>query len=87
MVQDIFDHVRERCDHDQIFQVCLWTPTEKPSGITSIMLSTLNIGLMEQIRNKIRLYDKHRGFRLETYSKSQFVKKYGISMYIPKESA
>ena len=27
------------------------------------------------------------GFRLETYNKSRFVKKYGISMYVPRESA
>ena len=62
-------------------EVCLWTRTDQ-AGIASIMLSTLNLKLMEEIRHEIR-----KGYRLETFNKSQFVRRYGISMYVPKEHA
>ena len=51
------------------------------------MLSTLNLPLMEEARHAIRTFNGHPGFKLETYNKAQFVKKYGISMYVPKENA
>ena len=35
----------------------------------------------------IRTYTAHPGYALETYNKAQFVKRYGISMYVPKENA
>ena len=87
VLQDVFDYVREECDHDQIMEVVMWSRVEKATGITSIMMSTVNISLMNKVRHAIRLYKKYSGFSLETYSKSQFVRKYGISMYIPKENA
>ena len=39
------------------------------------------------IRDSIRSYDKVSGFKFETYAKSAFVKRYGVSMYLPREQA
>ena len=71
VIQTLFDHVCTQCDHDQIFQVCLWTRKDPKTGIASIMLSTLNLQLMQQVRHQIRTYTGHMGYKLETYSKSQ----------------
>ena len=47
----------------------------------------MNLPLMEEARHAIRMFSGHPGYKLETYNKSQFVKKYGISMYVPRENA
>ena len=47
------------------------------------MLSTINLPLMTQVRHAIRVYTGHAGHKFESYAKSSFVKKYGITMYIP----
>ena len=51
------------------------------------MLSTLNLTLMNQVRHKIRSFDQVDGYAFETYNKRQFVKRFGISMYVTKENA
>ena len=51
------------------------------------MLSTINLHLMQAIRHEIRIYEDIPGFRYETYNKAQFIHKYGITCYIPKEYA
>ena len=51
------------------------------------MLSTINLPLMEAARHHIRSYDKQAGCRFESYAKSAFVKRYGVSMYLPREQA
>ena len=65
----------------------MWNRVEKPSGIASIMMSTVNLQLMSAARHAIRLFQGHPGFRLETYSKSQFVQKYGLTIYVTRENA
>ena len=42
---------------------------------------------MNQIRHEIRLYNGHRGYKFETYNKLRFIKRYGISLYVPRENA
>ena len=86
LLQQIFDFVRITCDHDMIMDVAQWTRVDA-SGIATIMLSTVNLALMTKIRHAIRCYDKHDGHRFETYTKTSFVKKYGLTMYIPRENA
>ena len=66
--------------------VVMWNRVEKPSGIASIMMSTVNFQLMSQARHAIRLYQGLPGYRLETYSKSQFVQKYGLTIYVTREN-
>ena len=51
------------------------------------MLSTVNLALLNMIRHAIRSYQGHDGYKFETYAKSAFVKKYGLTMYIPKDMA
>ena len=51
------------------------------------MLSTINMQVFEEMQHMIRTYTANTGYALETYNKSQFVKRYGISMYVPKENA
>ena len=51
------------------------------------MMSTVNFQLMSAARHAIRLYQGHPGYRLETYSKSQFVQKYGLTIYVTRENA
>ena len=48
-----------------------------------MMLSTVNLPLMAKVRHSIRIYSGHAGYKFESYAKSSFVKKYGITMYIP----
>ena len=52
-----------------------------------MMLCTINYRLFNQVRHHIRLYDGIEGFRIETYEKAEFVKKYGLTMYVPKDNA
>ena len=51
------------------------------------MMSTLNFRLFKQIRHAIRILTGWEGYRIETYEKAEFVKKYGLTMYIPKDNA
>ena len=77
-------HVRDVCDHDQITEVALWSRVDD-SNIASMMLST--VPLMEKVRHTIRIYNGVAGHKFESYAKSSFVKKYGITMYIPGNQA
>ena len=85
-LQKLLAHVREECDHDQITEVALWSRVDA-SNIATMMLSTINLPLMEQVRHAIRTYEGHQGNKFESYAKSSFVKKYGITMYIPANQA
>ena len=83
----MYDKIRDEFeDHLQIFDVCLWHRVDK-NGIASVMLSTVNLQLMNQIRQAIRLYTGHKDYTFETYNKLRFIKRYGISLYVPKENA
>ena len=83
----IWNHVRNKLDSDYILDVCLWCRFEKSTGITSFMLSTVNLPVMAEVRHEIRAYQEIEGLKFETYNKSLFIKRYGISMYLPKEQA
>ena len=86
ILQEIFDHIRDR-DEVEILDVCLWSRVEKSTGIASIMLSTINLTLFIETRHKIRTYTAYTGFKLETYQKSKFMDRYGLSMYVPRDNA
>ena len=86
-MRKIWNFVRNKLDSDYILDVCLWCRHDKATGITSIMLSTVNLPIMEQVRHEIRVYREVEGMQFETYNKTLFVKRYGISMYVPKEHA
>ena len=87
ILQEMYDKVRGDNDHHaQIFEVALWHRVDK-NGIASIMLSTINLPLMNVIRHLIRLYKGYHGYAFKTYSKSRFIKRYGISLYVPRENA
>ena len=81
-LQKLLAHVRDECDHDQIMEVALWSWVDA-SNIASMMLSTVNLPLMAQVSHLICIYSGHVGYKFESYAKSSFVKKYGITMYIP----
>lgn len=83
----IWNFVRTKLDSDYILDVCLWCRHDKVTGITSLLLSTVNLPIMEQVRHEIRVYREVEGMQFETYNKALFVKRYGISMYVPKEHA
>ena len=83
----IWNYVRNKLDSDYILDVCLWCRHEKSTGITSFMLSTVNLPVMAEVRHEIRIYQEIEGLKFETYNKSLFIKRYGISMYLPKEQA
>ena len=83
----IWTFVRNKLDSDYILDVCLWCRLDKMTGIASIMLSTINLQVMTQVRHEIRIYEEIEGLKFETYCKTLFIKRYGISMYIPKEHA
>ena len=86
-LQKMYDKIRlDLEDNLQIFDVALWHRVDK-NGIATIMLSTVNLGLMNQIRQEIRLYTGYPGFNFETYNKLRFLKRYGISLYVPRENA
>ena len=86
-MHQIWNHVRNKLDSDYILDVCLWCRFEKSTSITSLMLSTVNLPVMEEVRHEIRKYHDIVGMRFETYNKTLFIKRYGISMYLPKEQA
>ena len=83
----IWTYVRNKLDSDYILDVCLWPRLDKTTGIASIMLSTVDLQVMAQVRHEIRIYEEIEGLRFETYCKTLFIKRYGISMYVPKEHA
>lgn len=56
-------------------------------GITSLMLSTVNLQVMSQVLHEIRVFQDIKGIHFETCNKALFVKRYGISMYVSKEHA
>ena len=51
------------------------------------MMSTININLMPAVRHEIRIYAGIADVRFETYMKSQFMQKHGLTCYIPKDYA
>lgn len=77
-LQRIWNHVRNKLDSDYILDVCLWSRLDKTTGIASIMLSTVNLQVMAEVRHEIRVYEDIEGLRFETYNKSLFIKRYGI---------
>ena len=83
----IWTDIRNKLDSDYILDVCLWCRLDKTTGIASIMLSTVNLQVMAQVRHEIRTFEEIEGLRFETYCKTLFIKRYGISMYVPKEHA
>ena len=86
-LQTLFDHVRNTLEDIQIMDTVLWTRVEKGTGISSIMLCTLNYRLFNAVRHEIRIYSGIENHRIETYEKSEFVKKYGLTMYVPRDNA
>ena len=86
-LQTLFDHIRNKINNIQIMETVLWTRVEKVTEISSIMLSTVNYPLFNAVRHYIRAYTQIEGFRVETYEKAEFVKKYGLTMYIPRDNA
>ena len=88
VLQQLFDKVRTTLvEHPQIMDVALWIRVEKPKGVATMMLSTVNLPLMNLVRHHIRLCRDFDGLAFETYNKRQFVKRFGISMYVTKENA
>ena len=86
VLQTLFTYVKRACDHDQIMEVAQWIRVDA-AKVATIMLSSVNINLMNLVRHAIRSYQGHPGHKFETYAKSAFVKKYGLTMYIPKDMA
>ena len=85
-LQALLDHVRKVCDHDQIMAVALWVRVDA-AQIATMMLSTVNLPLMTKVRHAIRCYDKVDQHKFETYAKISFIKKLGITMYVPANNA
>ena len=56
VLQELLNHVRDICDHDQIMLVALWVRVDA-AGIATMMLSTINLPLMTKVRHAIRCYD------------------------------
>ena len=50
-------------------------------------MCTINYRLFNEVRHHIRTYDGINNFRIETYEKAEFVKKYGLTMYVPRDNA
>ena len=86
-LQELFDYVRNKLDNIQIMDTVLWIRVEKATTISSMMLSTVNYPLFNAVRHEIRLYSNIEGWRIETYEKAEFVKKYGLTMYVPRDNA
>ena len=86
-LQKLFDFVRIKQDHVQIMDTVRWIRVDPKTEISSMMLSTLNYSLFKKIRHAIRVYVGMEGYRIETYEKAEFVKKYGITMYVPRDNA
>ena len=64
-----------------------WIHVDKATTISSMMLCTVNYRLFNEVRHRIRTYDGIDGFRVETYEKAEFVKKYGLTMYVLRDNA
>ena len=60
---------------------------EKATAISSMLLSTVNYPLFNAVRHHIRAYMDIPDFCIETYEKAEFVKKYGLTMYLPRDNA
>ena len=86
-MRQVFDSIRNKIDHDLKMDVCLHCRIDQDNGLASLLLSTVDLALLNRVRHEIRIYDSIEGVKFETYSKSAFVQKYGISMYVPKEHA
>ena len=86
-LQTLFDTVRNSVDDIQIMDTVLWIRVDKATTISSMMLCTINYRLFNEVRHHIRTYDGINGFRIETYEKAKFVKKYGLTMYVPRDNA
>ena len=86
-LEAIFNYVRVDQDHDQIIETVPWCRYDEDNKVASIMLCTINYGLMQAVRHSIRLYAENPGFRYETYNKSQFVQKFGVTCYVPRDYA
>ena len=82
----MYSAVRQKCDHDLILDVCQYSRVDPKTGIATMMLSTVDLALMLRVRHEVRVYMGHMGYKYETYSKSAFMKKYGITMYIQREN-
>ena len=87
LLQALFDHVRNSFDDIQIMDTVLWIRVEKGTKISSMMLSTISYRLFNEVRHAIRAYQLISGYRVETYKKAEFVKKYGLTMYVPQDNA
>ena len=110
----LYDKCRTVIDHVQIMDVVLWSRWDKTNGVATIMMSTVNLNLMEQVDNKlvstnilykyrditylklsllsqarhvIRVCSDVPNMAFETYNKRQFVKRFGITMYVTKDNA
>ena len=86
-LQELFDHVRNKLDGIQIMEVVQWIRVEQATTISSIMLSTIDYPLFKAVRHQIRTYPGISGYRVETYEKGEFIKKYGLTMYVPFDNA
>ena len=86
-LQALFDHVRNSFDDIQIMDTVLWIRVEKGTKISSMMLSTVSYRLFNEVRHAIRAYQRIPGYKIETYEKAEFVKKYGLTMYVPRDNA
>ena len=64
-----------------------WCRFDTENKVSTIMLSTVNFRLMQEVRHEIRIFAGVQGSRFETYNKSQFVNKFGITCYVPKDYA
>ena len=74
-LQALFDYVRNNFDDIMIMDTVLWNRVEKGTRISSIMLSTVNFRLFNEVRHAIRTYQTIPGYKIETYEKAEFVKK------------
>ena len=55
VLQELLNYVRDVCDDDQIMLVALWVRVDA-AKIASMMLSTVNLALMNKVRHAIRCY-------------------------------
>lgn len=86
-LQALFDYICNKHDHAQIMDVALWCRVDRKTTIARMVLTTVNLSLFKLLRYSVRCYDEVPNFRFETYIKSEWVSKYGHSMYIPKDNA
>ena len=112
--EDTLQKLYDKCV--QIMDVVLWSRWDKSNGVATIMMSTINLKLMEQVeyyetrnypnciikyiptlhsftslppqaRHVIRVCNDFPGMSFETYNKRQFVKRFGITMYVTRDNA